>query len=234
MQFKYILCSYLSALRRLACMRSINSNTSYVLIYRKISIGCKPPFFIQIHPMFLFIGRKVLGWILEGLFKYILCSYLSSDFDTDFITTALFKYILCSYLSGVLQEVLHHRPPFKYILCSYLSMTGIWLSILSIDSNTSYVLIYHTNLSGYVTTEKHSNTSYVLIYRNDYFDAIKNVSNSNTSYVLIYLYMGLMRGCLVRFKYILCSYLSPNVLYFSCQVHYSNTSYVLIYRGTAE
>ena len=209
-QFKYILCSYLSALRRLACMRSINSNTSYVLIYRKISIGCKPPFFIQIHPMFLFIGRKVLGWLLEGLFKYILCSYLSSDFDTDFITTALFKYILCSYLSIYFAGWWHVfciqiHPMFLFIADSttvfvprsFIQIHPMFLFIASFctfpQSASGFKYILCSYLSDETETDWNRESAIqihpMFLFITGWLEDIQNLPrHSNTSYVLIYLW----------------------------------------------
>ena len=78
LQFKYILCSYLSTAVAVAGTVKSNLNTSYVLIY--------PNWNTRI--------------ILCNEFKYILCSYLSLFTYSKIQSLNKFKYILCSYLSG--------------------------------------------------------------------------------------------------------------------------------------
>ena len=124
----------------------LNSNTSYVLVYLTSIIRIILERHIQIHLMFLFItlsGVKITG---DLLFKYILCSCLS--------TTCLFliRILLYSNTSYVLvypggkgpvscnrkiqihlmflfivvsSNVLPVSFSFKYILCSCLSH-GQW------------------------------------------------------------------------------------------------------------
>ena len=147
---------------------------------------------------------------MEGLFKYILCSYLSSDFDTDFITTALFKYILCSYLS--LPFVPFHNPHldsntsyvliyqmkqkrtetgkvlFKYILCSYLSPDG-WKTFKiypGIQIHPMFLFIFE-------------------VFSYAFFKAIIQIHPM----FLFILGQQILSSANLTFKYILCSTLYP-------------------------
>ena len=118
------------------------SNTSHVLIYR---YGLH-----YIHQIFLF--------------KYISCSYLSSDNQNETLRKMIFKYISCSYLSNIT----HFNTIliiFKYISCSYLSKNSLPLPLFSANSNTSHVLIYLYSPVYLNHLQYYSNTSHVLIYQ---------------------------------------------------------------------
>ena len=118
--------------------------------------------------MFLFIVNKN-HWIKKVfLFKYISCSYLSNqmwlsvhnfqnlntshvliyhaNFNKDCWYVTLFKYISCSYLSGIDMDWNTTDFIFKYISCSYLSPCLPRSTMVSINLNTSHVLIYPTFL----------------------------------------------------------------------------------------
>ena len=101
-----------------------NSNTSYVLIHRRIRHTADTRNVIQIHPMFLFIPFPVFSRRPPKSFKYILCSYSSKGWE-EARGCKIFKYILCSYSSAGIVGGGLGNSIFKYILCSYSSQVEI-------------------------------------------------------------------------------------------------------------
>ena len=98
---------------------------------------------IQIHPMFLFIGNIQMELFMEAvIFKYILCSYLSSiqinghDFVNIIQIHPMFLFIAQNpaIFAGVINIQIH--PMFLFILQKNIRLVN------GLDSNTSYVLIY--------------------------------------------------------------------------------------------
>ena len=119
-RFKYILCSCLSISQKKRYICFIDSNTSYILVYREIPEGAlfmvqfkyilcsclsgtarrsTALWTIQIHLMFLFILKLLLHCYIFVVFKYILCSCLSYICIFTLVIITEFKYILCSCLS---------------------------------------------------------------------------------------------------------------------------------------
>ena len=64
-----------------------------------------------------------------------------------------------------------------------------------VNSNTSYVLIYLSQIINMIVWLWNSNTSYVLIYPSEGGRRAKSLKNSNTSYVLIYPIYPEYTGC---------------------------------------
>ena len=101
-----------------------------------------------------------------------------------FLTNKQFKYISCSYLSNTDKAVtvlfcIQIHLMFLFIGKSY------WMQNVSLDSNTSHVLIYHrpllkSNFSNLIQIH----LMFLFIQRS--ISIISILENSNTSHVLIY------------------------------------------------
>ena len=120
-----------------------NSNTSHVFIYqhrnalpvRQHIFKYIPCFYlskrqtfvrqkfwwIQIHPMFLFIIDILTEAQMGVRFKYIPCFYLSFLSYWIIHRKGAFKYIPCFYLSALAALRAARGKIFKYIPCFYLS-----------------------------------------------------------------------------------------------------------------
>ena len=135
--------------------------------------------------MLLFINCGMNATIIEYLFQYISCCYLSRTsiiLIVSFYRVSIhlmllfiekfslnsglgqFQYISCCYLSGDKVKIVTEEVRFQYISCCYLSSALSYMHHVCECFNTSHVVIYHKALSCPHCGYPSFNTSHVVIY----------------------------------------------------------------------
>ena len=187
LKFKYISCSYLSLTFQVKHQRTLNLNTSHVLIYPGDTIPA--------------------GKSLE--FKYISCSYLSvlqcghSHSSNNLNTSHVLIYLFLT--SPRRTEDIDLNTSHVLIYRFVVSFICPFFDYL----NTSHVLIYLCSFISQFRELVHLNTSHVLIYRG--YTLYKTPPLPQFKYISCS-YLSFSKNLDVssknEFKYISCSYLS--------------------------